>query len=58
MVRRQFLADIGLRFAPGWYEDVSFSYPLLLAADRIGVLDVVCVQLPAAPRGGDHQDPG
>ncbi|GGM33682.1 glycosyl transferase [Micromonospora sonchi] len=43
LVRRQFLADIGLRFAPGWYEDVSFSYPLLLAADRIGVLHVVCV---------------
>ncbi|GIJ30256.1 glycosyl transferase [Micromonospora qiuiae] len=44
LVRRRFLIDIGLRFAPGWYEDVSFSYPLLLAADRIGVLDVVCVR--------------
>ncbi|WP_341718695.1 bifunctional glycosyltransferase family 2 protein/CDP-glycerol:glycerophosphate glycerophosphotransferase [Micromonospora sp. FIMYZ51] len=43
LIRRQFLVDTGLRFAPGWYEDVSFSYPLLLAADRIGVLDVVCV---------------
>ncbi len=43
LIRRQFLADIGLRFAPGWYEDVSFSYPLLLAADRIGVLDLVCL---------------
>ncbi|GIJ76105.1 CDP-glycerol glycerophosphotransferase [Micromonospora phaseoli] len=43
LVRRQFLADVELRFAPGWYEDVSFSYPVLLAADRIGVLDVVCV---------------
>ncbi|MDG4795808.1 bifunctional glycosyltransferase family 2 protein/CDP-glycerol:glycerophosphate glycerophosphotransferase [Micromonospora sp. WMMD1082] len=43
LLRRQFLADVGLRFAPGWYEDVSFSYPALLAADRIGVLDVVCV---------------
>ncbi|WFE45224.1 bifunctional glycosyltransferase family 2 protein/CDP-glycerol:glycerophosphate glycerophosphotransferase [Verrucosispora sp. WMMD1129] len=43
LVRRQFLADTGLRFAPGWYEDVSFSYPTLLAADRIGVLDLVCV---------------
>ncbi|MEU6020911.1 bifunctional glycosyltransferase family 2 protein/CDP-glycerol:glycerophosphate glycerophosphotransferase [Micromonospora sp. NPDC048871] len=43
LVRRQFLAETGLRFAPGWYEDVSFSYPVLLAADRIGVLDTVCV---------------
>jgi CDP-glycerol glycerophosphotransferase len=43
LVRRQFLIDVGLRFSPGWYEDVSFSYPALLAADRIGVLDVVCV---------------
>ncbi|WP_431728423.1 bifunctional glycosyltransferase/CDP-glycerol:glycerophosphate glycerophosphotransferase [Verrucosispora sp. TAA-831] len=43
LLRRRFLVDAGLRFAPGWYEDVSFSYPALLAADRIGVLDVVCV---------------
>ncbi|MGW0503132.1 bifunctional glycosyltransferase/CDP-glycerol:glycerophosphate glycerophosphotransferase [Micromonospora sp. NPDC003241] len=43
LLRRQFLVDAELRFAPGWYEDVSFSYPALLAADRIGVLDVVCV---------------
>ncbi|RIV37043.1 bifunctional glycosyltransferase/CDP-glycerol:glycerophosphate glycerophosphotransferase [Micromonospora radicis] len=43
LLRRQFLAEVGLRFAPGWYEDVSFSYPVLLAADRVGVLDVVCV---------------
>ncbi|MEV5766915.1 bifunctional glycosyltransferase family 2 protein/CDP-glycerol:glycerophosphate glycerophosphotransferase [Micromonospora sp. NPDC052213] len=43
VVRRQFLGDLGLRFAPGWYEDVSFSYPVLMAAERIGVLDRVCV---------------
>ncbi|MEV6377022.1 bifunctional glycosyltransferase/CDP-glycerol:glycerophosphate glycerophosphotransferase [Micromonospora musae] len=43
LVRRRFLLDQGLRFAPGWYEDVSFSYPALMAADRIGVLDRVCV---------------
>ncbi|RKF27705.1 bifunctional glycosyltransferase/CDP-glycerol:glycerophosphate glycerophosphotransferase [Micromonospora globbae] len=43
VVRRQFLVEHGLRFAPGWYEDVSFSYPVLMAADRIGVLDRVCV---------------
>ncbi|RKN48514.1 bifunctional glycosyltransferase/CDP-glycerol:glycerophosphate glycerophosphotransferase [Micromonospora endolithica] len=43
LLRRQFLLDNGLRFFPGWYEDVSFSYPALLAAERIGVLDLVCV---------------
>ncbi|MFG2010844.1 CDP-glycerol glycerophosphotransferase family protein [Micromonospora sp. NPDC048868] len=43
LVRRQFLIEEGLRFAPGWYEDVSFSYPVLMAAERIGVLDRVCV---------------
>ncbi|MFC6018511.1 CDP-glycerol glycerophosphotransferase family protein [Plantactinospora solaniradicis] len=43
VVRRRFLVDLGLRFGPGWYEDVSFSYPALLAARRISVLDVVCV---------------
>lgn len=43
VLRRRFLVDLGLRFAPGWYEDVSFSYPVLLAACRISVLDAVCV---------------
>ncbi|MEU8259240.1 bifunctional glycosyltransferase family 2 protein/CDP-glycerol:glycerophosphate glycerophosphotransferase [Micromonospora sp. NPDC048999] len=43
VVRREFLAERGLRFAPGWYEDVSFSYPVLLAAERIGVLDRICL---------------
>ncbi|MFC4148787.1 bifunctional glycosyltransferase family 2 protein/CDP-glycerol:glycerophosphate glycerophosphotransferase [Micromonospora mangrovi] len=43
LVRRQFLVDLGLRFEPGWYEDVPFSYPVLMAADRIGVLDRICL---------------
>ncbi|MGR6316875.1 bifunctional glycosyltransferase family 2 protein/CDP-glycerol:glycerophosphate glycerophosphotransferase [Micromonospora soli] len=43
VVRREFLLDQGLRFEPGWYEDVSFSYPVLMAADRIGVLDRICL---------------
>jgi CDP-glycerol glycerophosphotransferase len=41
IVRRAFLDRIGLRFADGWYEDVSFSHPLVMAADRIDVLDRV-----------------
>ncbi|MFY1705646.1 bifunctional glycosyltransferase/CDP-glycerol:glycerophosphate glycerophosphotransferase [Micromonospora sp. WMMA1923] len=43
LLRREFLLTSGLRFASGWYEDVSFTYPTLLAAERISVLDLVCV---------------
>ncbi|MGC1211624.1 MAG: bifunctional glycosyltransferase family 2 protein/CDP-glycerol:glycerophosphate glycerophosphotransferase [Micromonospora sp.] len=43
LVRRRFLVDQGLRFPPGWYEDVPFSYPVLMAAERIGVLDRICL---------------
>ncbi|WP_428962423.1 bifunctional glycosyltransferase/CDP-glycerol:glycerophosphate glycerophosphotransferase [Micromonospora fluostatini] len=43
VLRRDLLLDQGLRFAPGWYEDVSFTYPTLLAAGRIAALDRVCV---------------
>ncbi|MFI5894430.1 glycosyltransferase family 2 protein [Actinoplanes sp. NPDC051513] len=39
---RKFLRRNGLRFGPGWYEDVSFSHPVLLAADRIAALNRVC----------------
>ena len=42
IIRREFLLVNGLRFHPGWYEDVSFSHPVLLAADRIATLDRVC----------------
>ncbi|GGQ69109.1 hypothetical protein GCM10010166_43600 [Couchioplanes caeruleus subsp. azureus] len=42
IVRRGLLAEAGLRFVPGWYEDVSFSNPVLIAAQRIAVLDRVC----------------
>lgn len=41
LVRREFLTEIDLRFPPGWYEDCAFSYPLLLAAERIDTLDRV-----------------
>jgi len=42
VVRRGFLSEHGITFGPGWYEDVSFSFPLLLAADKISVLDRIC----------------
>ncbi|NGM11459.1 glycosyltransferase family 2 protein [Verrucosispora sioxanthis] len=42
VVRREFMAELGLRFHPGWYEDIPFSHPLLVGAERISVLDRVC----------------
>jgi glycosyltransferase involved in cell wall biosynthesis len=42
VIRRAFLEEIKLRFAPGWYEDSAFSHPLLMAAGHIDVLDRVC----------------
>jgi glycosyltransferase involved in cell wall biosynthesis len=42
IVARDFLARHDLRFGPGWYEDVPFSHPVLLAADRLAVLNRVC----------------
>jgi CDP-glycerol glycerophosphotransferase len=42
VIRREFLVDIGLKFQPGWYEDVSFTFPLLLRAKRLAVLHRVC----------------
>ncbi|MEH0936223.1 glycosyltransferase family 2 protein [Micromonospora psammae] len=42
VVRRAFLDELGLRFHAGWYEDIPFSHPLLIGAERISVLDRVC----------------
>jgi glycosyltransferase involved in cell wall biosynthesis len=42
IVRRGLLTGLGLTFLPGWYEDVPFSNPVLIGADRISVLDRVC----------------
>jgi CDP-glycerol glycerophosphotransferase len=42
VVRREFMLGAGIKFYPGWYEDVPFTYPLLLAADRIATLGRVC----------------
>lgn len=44
VVRRQFLIDIGIRFHPGWYMDMPWTYPVILAAERMALLDRVCYQ--------------
>jgi CDP-glycerol glycerophosphotransferase len=42
VARRDYLTKLGLRFRRGWYEDSSFSHPLLMAAESIDVLETVC----------------
>jgi CDP-glycerol glycerophosphotransferase len=42
VVRRAFLAELGVRFPPGIHEDVLVSSAAMLAADRIAVLPAVC----------------
>lgn len=51
VVRRGLLDEQSLRFHTGWYEDVSYTYPLLLAARRIDVLDRVCYYYRRRPGG-------
>jgi len=43
VVRRDLLTKIDFRFEQGWYEDVSFTYPVLAAAERISGLPRTCV---------------
>ncbi|MFY1687395.1 glycosyltransferase family 2 protein [Plantactinospora sp. WMMB782] len=51
VIRRRFLLDLGLTFDPGWYEDVSFSFPLMFAAERITLLDRCCYAYRQRPEG-------
>jgi CDP-glycerol glycerophosphotransferase len=41
-IRRDFLLDLGVRFGQGYYEDIPVTYPVLMAAGRISMLDRVC----------------
>lgn len=41
--RRDFLLRTGLTFPPGYYEDVPCTYPALMTAQSIALLDQVCV---------------
>lgn len=40
--RREFLLGLGVAFGRGWYEDISVTYPALLAARRLRYLDTPC----------------
>ncbi|MEV6166138.1 bifunctional glycosyltransferase family 2 protein/CDP-glycerol:glycerophosphate glycerophosphotransferase [Streptomyces sp. NPDC052052] len=41
--RRAFVEAEGFTFPPGYYEDTPWTYPVLMAARSIAVLDRVCV---------------
>ncbi|MFD5025520.1 CDP-glycerol glycerophosphotransferase family protein [Streptomyces sp. NPDC058373] len=41
--RRDFLERTRLTFPPGYYEDTPWTFPALMSAERIAVLDRVCV---------------
>lgn len=41
--RRAFVEAEGFTFPPGYYEDTPWTYPVLMAAGSIAVLDQVCV---------------
>lgn len=51
IVRRQFLLDLGLTFGRGYYEDVRVTYPILMVAERISMLDQVCYYYRQRRRG-------
>ena len=44
VIRRELVGRAGFPFHPGWYSDVSLTYPLTVAAQRISVLRRVCYQ--------------
>jgi glycosyltransferase involved in cell wall biosynthesis len=52
VVRRRLLIEVGLRFQSGWYEDVSYSHQLLMAAPRIDVLHRNCYSYRRQVAGG------
>ncbi|MFD7293012.1 CDP-glycerol glycerophosphotransferase family protein [Streptomyces sp. NPDC059897] len=56
--RREFLVTAGFVFAPGYYEDVSWTYPVLVTAESIAVLDRVCVRYRQRRTGAITCSPG
>ncbi|WP_457028830.1 glycosyltransferase family 2 protein [Kitasatospora sp. P5_F3] len=51
--RRDYLAEQGLTFPAGYYEDTPWTFPALLAAGRITVLDLVGVHYRQRREGGN-----
>ncbi|MFF3914922.1 CDP-glycerol glycerophosphotransferase family protein [Streptomyces sp. NPDC001852] len=41
--RREFVAQEGFEFPPGYYEDTPWTFPVMLSARRIAALDRICL---------------
>ncbi|MFI1711300.1 bifunctional glycosyltransferase/CDP-glycerol:glycerophosphate glycerophosphotransferase [Streptomyces griseoruber] len=41
--RRDFVESNGFAFPPGYYEDTPWTFPVMLSAERIAVLDRICL---------------
>ncbi|MFD7547611.1 CDP-glycerol glycerophosphotransferase family protein [Streptomyces sp. NPDC059578] len=50
--RRDFVERLGLTFPHGYYEDVPWAFCSMIAAERIAVLDRVCVRYRQRREGG------
>ncbi|MGW0764277.1 bifunctional glycosyltransferase/CDP-glycerol:glycerophosphate glycerophosphotransferase [Streptomyces sp. NPDC002676] len=51
--RRDFVARQGLTFPPGYYEDAPWTFCSLISAERIALLDRVCVLYRQRREGGN-----
>ncbi|MFD5283826.1 bifunctional glycosyltransferase/CDP-glycerol:glycerophosphate glycerophosphotransferase [Streptomyces rubrogriseus] len=51
--RRDFVARTGLTFPPGYYEDAPWTFGSLITAERIALLDRVCVYYRQRREGGN-----
>ncbi|AKJ12803.1 glycosyl transferase [Streptomyces incarnatus] len=49
--RRDFVAEHGFTFPPGYYEDTPWTFPVLMTAGSISTLDRVCVHYRQRRRG-------
>ncbi len=50
--RRDFIRAEGFAFPSGFYEDTPWTFPVLLSAESVAVLDRVCVRYRQRRRGG------
>ncbi|MEU6219196.1 CDP-glycerol glycerophosphotransferase family protein [Streptomyces sp. NPDC047022] len=51
--RRDFIARHGLAFPPGYYEDAPWTFCSMISAERIALLDRVCVMYRQRREGGN-----
>ncbi|UNO43324.1 bifunctional glycosyltransferase family 2 protein/CDP-glycerol:glycerophosphate glycerophosphotransferase [Streptomyces sp. MST-110588] len=51
--RRSFVEEHGFRFPPGYYEDAPWTFCTMITAQRIAVLDRVCLHYRQRRQGGN-----